>query len=30
MTSWMPPALAWVNTGPRLVTTKGAFPSKAG
>ena len=30
MTSWMPPAVAWVNTGPRLVTTKGAFPSKAG
>ena len=30
MTSWMPPAVAWVNTGPRLVTTKGALPSKAG
>ena len=29
-TSWMPPAVAWVNTGPRLVTTKGALPSKAG
>ena len=30
ITSWVPPAVAWVNTGPRLVTTKGAFPSKAG
>ena len=29
-TSWMPPAVAWVNTGPRLVTTNGALPSKAG
>ncbi len=29
-TSWMPPAVAWVNTGPRLVTMKGALPSKAG
>ena len=29
-TSWMPPAEAWVNTGPRLVTTNGALPSKAG
>ena len=29
-TSWMPPAVAWVKTGPRLVTTKGASPSKAG
>jgi hypothetical protein len=26
----MPPAVAWVKTGPRLVTTKGAVPSKAG
>ena len=29
-TSWMPPAVAWVKTGPRLVTTKGSSPSKAG
>ena len=28
--SWMPPAVAWVNTGPRLATTKGSSPSKAG
>ena len=26
----MPPALAWVKIGPRLVTTKGSLPSKAG
>ena len=30
ITSWMPPAVAWVKTGPRLVTTNGALPSKAG
>ena len=29
-TSWMPPAVAWVKTGPRLATTKGSSPSKAG
>ena len=29
-TSWIPPAEAWVKTGPRLVTTKGSLPSKAG
>ena len=26
----MPPAEACVNTGPRLATTKGSSPSKAG
>ena len=26
----MPPAEAWVKTGPRLATTKGSSPSKAG
>ncbi len=29
-TSWIPPAVAWVNTGPRFSTTKGWSPSKAG
>ena len=29
-TSWIPPAVAWVNTGPRLVTTNGSSPAKAG
>ena len=28
--SWIPPAVAWVKTGPRLATTKGSSPSKAG
>jgi hypothetical protein len=28
--SWIPPAVAWVKTGPRLATTKGSSPSNAG
>ena len=28
--SWMPPAEACVKTGPRLATTNGSSPSKAG